>query len=165
MTYAFAVTRLVNPPGIEPIFTEEQFWKGLEFRMRNPAGFRPVSSSRTISDEGNKLVQEITVFNEVLMENFEIHPQIITYLESDAREHAYSELTIDSKLDHRVTNLLSYGPADELLLTFLISFGIVSSRIPDDEPKPSAKELNKLLGEYADRTIVILRQMVVEGKV
>jgi hypothetical protein len=35
-THAFAATRPVNPPGIEPIITEEQLWKGLEFKARNP---------------------------------------------------------------------------------------------------------------------------------
>jgi hypothetical protein len=27
---------MVNPPGVEPIITEEQLWKGLEFKARNP---------------------------------------------------------------------------------------------------------------------------------
>jgi hypothetical protein len=37
MPYAFAVTRPVNPPGVEPVITEEQLWKGLEYKARNPA--------------------------------------------------------------------------------------------------------------------------------
>jgi hypothetical protein len=35
--HSFAVTRPVNPPGAEPVLTEAQLWRGLEYKDRNPA--------------------------------------------------------------------------------------------------------------------------------
>jgi hypothetical protein len=36
MLYAFAASRPVNPSGVQPAITEEQLWKGLEYKARNP---------------------------------------------------------------------------------------------------------------------------------
>jgi hypothetical protein len=36
MAYSIAITRPVNPPGAVPVLTEEQVWKGLEYKARNP---------------------------------------------------------------------------------------------------------------------------------
>ncbi|KAJ7135853.1 hypothetical protein C8R44DRAFT_869550 [Mycena epipterygia] len=149
MSYAFAATRLVNPPGVEPVITEEQMFKGLEYKARNPAGFIPmISSSKTTSDEGNKVFREITVGGSILKEEIELHAATIAYFEMNTGQ--------------RVTNVISYGPADEMLLTYSFSNGIPG--IPADKPKPSASELNAMVGKALDRSIGIVRQMVQDGK-
>lgn len=56
MTYAFAATRPINPPGASPVLTEEQVWKALEFKARNPQAFVPmISSCKVVKDEGSKV--------------------------------------------------------------------------------------------------------------
>jgi hypothetical protein len=82
----------------------------------------------------------------------------------------------------RITNTISYGPNDELLLTytFFTWTGMWNLHTTDscnhpprsllapgaapDEPKPSAKELNEIVGRALHRGLDIIREMVKEGK-
>lgn len=43
-SYATAHTVPVNPPGASPVLTEEQVWKGLEYKARNPKVGQTVNS-------------------------------------------------------------------------------------------------------------------------
>ncbi|KAJ6571602.1 hypothetical protein B0H19DRAFT_1255561 [Mycena capillaripes] len=149
MAYAFAATRPVNPPGVEPVITEEQLWKGLEYKARNPVRFVPMmSASKTISEEGNKLVREMTIGNTTVKEETESHPATIIYMELSTGV--------------RMTNVISYGPNNELLLTYGFANGIPG--VAAEKPKPSAKELNVAVGEALERGLNIFREMVKEGK-
>ncbi|KAJ6608270.1 hypothetical protein B0H10DRAFT_2303130 [Mycena sp. CBHHK59/15] len=145
-TYSFATTRLVNQSGTEPVVTEEQLWKGLEFKARNPtARFRPDD----LFEQGcKKLVRELTVGTTVIREEIEVNEATIVYFEMDT--------------GLRVMNVISYGPNDELLLTYSFANGIPG--VPADKPKPSAKELNANIGKSVERGIAIIRQMAKEGK-
>ncbi|KAJ6529158.1 DUF1857-domain-containing protein, partial [Mycena vulgaris] len=151
MAYAFAITRPVNPPGVEPVITEEQLWKGLEYKARNPAAFIPrISSCKVTVDDGKKLVHEVT---------FGKSPQIIT---EDIQAHASTIVYFEMDTGMRVTNVISYGPGDEIFLTYCFANGIPG--VAADKPKPSAKELNANFGKSVERGIAVVRQMVKEGK-
>ena len=53
---SFASTRLINPPGVEPILTVEQVWKGLQKKAREPQRFVPaISECRIDNDQGNQV--------------------------------------------------------------------------------------------------------------
>ncbi|KAJ6484432.1 DUF1857-domain-containing protein [Mycena vitilis] len=151
MSYSFAATRPVNPPGVEPVLTEEQLWKGLEYKARNPVAFVPfLSASKTTFEEGNKLKHEMTVVNSntTVKEDVEIHAPAIVYLE------------LSSGI--RMTNIISYGPSDELFLTYAFANGIPG--VTPDRPKPSATELNATIDKALSRSLTIFRDMVKEGK-
>ncbi|KAJ6608279.1 hypothetical protein B0H10DRAFT_2068262 [Mycena sp. CBHHK59/15] len=150
-TYAFAASRPVNPSGAEPVITEEQLWKGLEYKARNPMAFVPmISSCKVTSDEGKKLVREVTFAGgpDVVVEEIEAHGATIVYFEMNT--------------GIRVTNVVSYGPNDEMLLTYGFANGIPG--VPADKPKPTAKELNATIGKSVERSIAVIRQMVQEEK-
>ncbi|KAJ6571584.1 hypothetical protein B0H19DRAFT_1130402 [Mycena capillaripes] len=151
MSYAFAATRPVNPPGVEPVITEEQLWKGLEYKARNPSAFVPmISSCKVTVDDGKKLVREVT---------FGSSPVIVT---EDIEAHAATIVYFEMNTGIRVTNVVSYGPNDEMLLTYGFANGIPG--IPADKPKPTAKELNAIVGKSVEGSIAVVRQMVKEGK-
>ncbi|KAJ7127781.1 hypothetical protein C8R44DRAFT_778791 [Mycena epipterygia] len=151
MAYSFAATRLVNPPGVEPVITEDQLWKALEFKARNPSAFVPMISSCKVSvDDGKKLVREVTFGSSpnIITEEIEAHHATIVYFEMNT--------------GIRVTNMISYGPGDEIFLTYGFANGILG--IPADKPKPSAKELNVTVGKSVEGSITVVRQMVRDGK-
>ncbi|KAJ7686170.1 hypothetical protein B0H17DRAFT_940664 [Mycena rosella] len=151
MAYAFAVTRPVNPPGAEPVITEEQLWKALEYKARNPSAFVPIISSCKVTvDDGKKLVREVTFGSspDIVTEEIQAHAATIVYFEMDTGT--------------RVTNVVSYGADDELLLTYGFANGIPG--IAADEPKPSAKELNARVGKSVEGSIAVVRQMLKDGK-
>ncbi|KAJ6517450.1 DUF1857-domain-containing protein [Mycena vitilis] len=156
MAYAFAVTRPVNPAGATPILTEAQLWKGLEYKARNPKPFLVnFQTSKIISETGNKFVLESTV---------ELPVRGSVVLKEDIELHAPTMVNFETDLDGlRVTNMISYGPAEELLMTWAFSNGIPG--VPADEPKPSAKELNERIGMVVERSLEIFRQLVKEGKI
>ncbi|KAJ7848646.1 pectin lyase fold/virulence factor [Mycena olivaceomarginata] len=172
MPYAFAATRPVNPPGAEPVLTEEQLWKGLEYKARNPGQFnlefwvflpthsvnnncpQPfipfISASKTTFEEGNKLVREVTLANpdhSILTESIETYAPTIVYFEM-------------KETGLRVTNTISYGPADELLLTYSFANGIPG--VAADKPKPSAKELNAGVDKALERSLSVIRGLGVQ---
>ncbi|KAJ7662795.1 DUF1857-domain-containing protein [Mycena polygramma] len=153
MTSAFAATRRVNPPGANPVLTEEQLWRGLEYRARHATLFIPnVTASKIITDEGNKVVQELTVENEdktetmVLTETITALPSTIMYYESSN--------------GMRIVALISRGAAGELLLTF----SFANRPLPPNKPQPTAEEDNARIGMIVEKTIAKFREMVSEGK-
>ncbi|KAJ7643254.1 hypothetical protein B0H17DRAFT_1216160 [Mycena rosella] len=151
MMYSFAITRPVNPPGAAPVLTEEQLWKGLEYKARNPAAFVPmISSSKTTFDEGNKLVRELTL------------PHSPDIIKEEIASHAATIMYFEMSTGLRITNVISYGPENELLLTYSFANGLPG--VPADKPKPSAEVLNAIIGKALSNGLVIFRQMVEEGK-
>ncbi|KAG6873096.1 hypothetical protein C0995_002939 [Termitomyces sp. Mi166 len=57
---SFSASRRVNPPGITPVLTEEQVWKGLGIKARNPQTFVPmITSCQVLSDDGTKAYFEM----------------------------------------------------------------------------------------------------------
>ncbi|KAJ7129086.1 DUF1857-domain-containing protein [Mycena filopes] len=150
MAYAFAATRPVNPPGAEPVLTEEQLWKGLEYKSRNPIVFFPmITGTNMKSDDGDKFERESTLDNgSVITEKVQMYAPTIAYVEMD--------------VGWRMTNVVSYGPADELLLTISSANGIPG--VAPDQPKPSAKELNVMTASALEKTLSVIRGLVKEGK-
>ncbi|KAJ7866686.1 hypothetical protein B0H13DRAFT_2561173 [Mycena leptocephala] len=141
MVYAFAATRPVNSSGVQPAITEEQLWKGLEYKARNPVPFVPVmSSSKTTFEEGNKLVRELTVTT----------ASSTTIMKEEIESYAATIMYFEINTGLRITHTISYGPNDELLLTYTFSNWTAPGAAPD-EPKPSAKELNEIVGRALDR--------------
>ncbi|KAJ7207235.1 DUF1857-domain-containing protein [Mycena pura] len=150
MPHAIAITRRVNPPGAEPAITEAQLWKALEFKARNPRAFVPmITSCKVTRDDGDELVREVTFEHspDVVVEKVYAYPATIVYFEMDTGK--------------RVTNVVSYGESGELLLTYAFGNGIPG--IPDDEPKPSAGDLNARMGKSVEGSIAVIRQMVEDG--
>ncbi|KAJ7436079.1 hypothetical protein B0H11DRAFT_2365881 [Mycena galericulata] len=146
-------TRPVNPPDAQPVLTEKQLWRGLEYRARNPALFLPnVPASKMITDDGNKIVQELTVENEdrteteVLTETVQAYPSTIMYHE------------VSNGL--RIVTVMSRGAAGELLLTF----SSANRELPASKPKPTAEEENARVGKVLEKTISMFREMASEGK-
>ncbi|KAJ7604257.1 DUF1857-domain-containing protein [Roridomyces roridus] len=149
MAHSFAITRPVNPPGVEPVLTEEQVWKGLKFKAHSPDVFVPmISACKTISEDGNKIVHEITVGPVTLTETAELHPNSVVYFE-------LSNGT-------RMTNVVSHGAGGEIFLTYCFANGLPG--VPNDKPKPSSEVLNATIGKSLEKSIEIIRQMVVDGK-
>ncbi|KAJ7051401.1 DUF1857-domain-containing protein [Mycena amicta] len=152
MPHAFAATRPVNPPGIEPVITEEQLWKALEYKARNPQAFVPmIISCKVTVDDGKKLVREVVFEDspEVVVETIDAYASTIVYFEMSSGK--------------RVTNTVSYGPNNELLLTYSFANGIPG--VPDDNPAPSKEEMNATLGNGVNHSIAVVRELVKAGKV
>ncbi|KAJ7025480.1 DUF1857-domain-containing protein [Mycena alexandri] len=150
MSNSFAVTRPVNPPGAEPVLTEAQLWKGLEYKARNAHAFIPgIVESKTIVDDGKKVENELkTADGRVVKDRIEVHAPTILYIESD--------------IGPRGTNIVSYEAAWELLLALSTANGIPG--IVPDAPKPSVEDLNARFGGAIEKNLSIIRDLLKAGK-
>ncbi|KAJ7274893.1 hypothetical protein C8J57DRAFT_1313027 [Mycena rebaudengoi] len=150
-TSVFAATRPVNPSGAAPSITEKQLWKGLEFKARNRASFAPnvIASSAITSDNGKNIVCELRMkcADLVVTEEIEFQESSIVYFKH--------------KTGDRATSMISYGPADELLLTISVAYACSTGMF---EGYTSTKELNARLGKEVKHDLDLIRQMVKEGK-
>ncbi|EDR09413.1 uncharacterized protein LACBIDRAFT_293900 [Laccaria bicolor S238N-H82] len=148
----FAASRHVNPPGAEPRLSEEQVWKGLELKARQPENFVAViSSCDVLSDTGTKVTREVYFGNNPPMkEEVELHHGTIAYFDAEAA-------------GIRITNVLSYDANNELVLTFSYAGGIPGFT-PVGELHPSPHELNRAVGVGVDLTIERIRELVKEGE-
>ncbi|KAJ7686236.1 hypothetical protein B0H17DRAFT_1137093 [Mycena rosella] len=87
-------------------------------------------------------------FPDVFTEIFEAHAATIMYCEMDTGK--------------RVMNVVSYGPDDEMFLAYGFANGIPG--VAADQPKPSAKDLNGIIGKTLKEAIALVRQMIKERK-
>lgn len=49
-----AVTLPINPPSASFALSQEQVWKGLDIKARNPMGFVPISACEIVEDNGER---------------------------------------------------------------------------------------------------------------
>ncbi|KAF8952771.1 hypothetical protein BDZ97DRAFT_1930328 [Flammula alnicola] len=149
----FAASRQVNPPGVSPKLTEEQVWKGLQKKVRQPIGFvAPITACEIISDTGNKVVRSVTFRDGLVMqEEIDLYEGTIAYFDA-------------SSTGIRITNTVSYDKDNEMILTFSFAGGIpgFTSNLPAGE-RPSAKDLNAAIGPGVEHTINRIRELVVDG--
>ncbi|GAA6017278.1 hypothetical protein JCM11491_000616 [Sporobolomyces phaffii] len=147
---SFACTRPVNPPGVEPVLSEDQVWRGLEQKARNPILFvAAITSCEVVKDEGNKVTRLVSINGgEKLREEIESYPNAVIYFDFADKPN-------------RVLNLLSHGPTGELLLTYSFAGGIPGS---DPTVKRSVAEKNAMVGGIIDHTLDVIRDLVKDGK-
>ncbi|BGP17871.1 hypothetical protein JCM10213_008332 [Rhodosporidiobolus nylandii] len=163
---SFAATRLINPPGSEPRLTEDQVWRGLEKKAREPGRFiKAVKECRVVKDgqgkitrvvrfvEGPEKREEIQLFAPTII-YFDMYPSTSSSPSSGAAEEPIA----------RIANALSYGPppANDLLLTF--TFSMLPHVSDEQAANMSREELNKIVGDGVEMAIEVIRDMVREGE-
>ncbi|PPQ63441.1 hypothetical protein CVT24_004973, partial [Panaeolus cyanescens] len=145
-------SRLVNPPGVTPIISEEQLWKGLETKARDPQQFvPPISECKIQSDTGDKVVRIVRFGGgEPVQEDILIYQPSILYFDSPDK-------------GHRVTNVVSYNEENEMVLTFSFAGGFPSKIPLKDNATPA--EVNAVIGQAVESTLKKIRELVNEGKI
>ncbi|GAA5833044.1 hypothetical protein JCM11251_006492 [Rhodosporidiobolus azoricus] len=159
-----AFTRPVNPPGHDgPTISEEQLWKGLDFKAKNPKEFVPaITECEVVEEEGNRVVRVVRFGDgPKKREEITVFPPTIAYFEMYPAD---TPSTSSSLPEVRITNVVSYGPppANELLLTF--SFSSIPGVPEEQEKGKSREELNEQIGKGVEHSIEVIRKMVQEGK-
>ncbi|GAA5990149.1 hypothetical protein JCM10908_005845 [Rhodotorula pacifica] len=167
---SFAATRLINPPGVEPVLSVDQVWKGLQRKARDPKRFVPaITECRVDREEGNKMTriarfgegtpemrEEVTAFDNCIV-YFET-----TSLSEPARADSDPDFTSDPHRT-RITNTISYGPSNELFLTF--SFAPRMPHVSDEQAQGmSQEEINGIVGKGVQQTVDVIREMVRAGE-
>ncbi|KWU40968.1 DUF1857-domain-containing protein [Rhodotorula sp. JG-1b] len=161
---SFASTRLINPPGVEPILTVEQVWKGLQKKAREPQRFVPaISECRIDNDQGNQMTR-IVRFGEgtpEMREEISAFEDCIVYFEASSASEPPSTSSDPDRI--RITNTISHGPADELFLTF--TFAPRMPHLSDEQAASmSRQQINAIVGQGVQQTVDVIREMARAGE-
>ncbi|KAJ7152358.1 hypothetical protein C8R46DRAFT_1042649 [Mycena filopes] len=112
MAHLFAATRPVNPPGAEPVLTEAQLWRAWSISCETHSRVPGCQVTVANTDPSASLVREMTFVDGRAFEvTVESHAPTIMYFETSTGV--------------RITNLITYGADDELLLTYSFANGRV----------------------------------------
>ncbi|TFK22361.1 DUF1857-domain-containing protein [Coprinopsis marcescibilis] len=147
----FASSRRVNPPGVSPVLTAEQVWKGLQIKARDPISFvAAISSCKIVEDNGDEFVREVVFGNNPpVQEKIRMYKGAIAFFDmKDPNIH--------------ITNTLSVDENDDLILTFAFAGGVPGYH--SKEP-PTLQNLNKSVGNGPAITITRIRELVQEGTI
>ncbi|GAA5878282.1 hypothetical protein JCM3774_001140 [Rhodotorula dairenensis] len=185
---SFASTRLVNPPGVEPVLSVQQVWRGLQRKAREPKRFVPaISECRVHREEGNKvrgrssttyerngggttdLLPEVRFGDGTpeMREEITAFDNCIVYFETTsaslpARPDSDPDLETDPHRT-RITNTISHGPENELFLTF--TFAPRMPHLSDDKAaQMTDEEINAVVGNGVQQTVDVIREMVRAGE-
>ncbi|EIN04154.1 DUF1857-domain-containing protein [Punctularia strigosozonata HHB-11173 SS5] len=151
MVSALAATVPVNPPGATPVLSEAQVWEGLGIKARNPKSFvAAITHCELVYDSPNKVTRRVKFGEDAPLatEEIELHEPAIAYFEVS--------------LGNRITNIVSYSPSGELLLTFSFANGIPG--VPTDEATPNVQIAKGLAGGI-QHSIDRIRELVVDGTI
>jgi len=143
----------VNPPGVEPVLSREQVWRGLVMKAENALPFVPaMQACNVVSQSENGLLREITLGGNTFREQITFTPQV---------EVMFERVGTTSNAGW-ITNVISESDHG-LLLTF--TFGLV---FPDVEPGSDAEKQkgDSLKSDYLGSigaTLRIVRNLLAEG--
>jgi hypothetical protein len=148
---SIAASRLVNPPQEEVKISLEQLWKALELKVRQPQDFvAQFAKCDVVSDDGHKVVRKAhTKTGMVVDETCYLYEPTMVYFDGDIR----------------VTNVVSYNEAGELILTYTFVNGIPGPASTGEMNTQERQEKGVQIGEGAvEHTLKQVRKMIKEGK-
>jgi hypothetical protein len=152
--YAMSAAVQVNPPGVEPVLSREQVWRGLVMKAENALPFVPsMQACNVVSRTENGLLREIMLGGNRFREQITFTPEV---------EVVFERVGTTSNAGW-ITNVISESDHG-LLLTF--TFGLV---FPDVEPGSAAEKQrgDSLKSDYLGAigaTLRTVRKLLTEGK-
>ncbi|KAJ7136186.1 hypothetical protein C8R46DRAFT_1234714 [Mycena filopes] len=140
------------------------------FAATRPVFVPNLSASKDTYDEGNKVVSSKQTLQLLSRTSTCCRNKLVremTFVDGKAFEvkvesHSPTIMYFETSTGMRITNVISYGTDNELLLTYAFANGL--PYVPAEQPKPSAKALNVMLAKDLDRTLTMFREAVKEGK-
>ena len=148
--YAVSATREVNPPGIVPVVTAEQVWRGLVMKAENAVPFvTAMEQCRVLERYHDGFLREIVLRGVRMTERITFTPPVEVYFER-IEAQGY---------DGWITNLLSESDRG-LMLTFTFAVGFPGVEPNSAEEKRRGDEVKASYLSAVDTTLVAVRQLV-----
>ncbi len=150
--YAISVSMEVNPPGVKPVLTLGEVWRGLEIKAEDPVAFVPgMESCKIVNRTNDGFVREVVVRGKTFQEALTFTPPVqIRYKRLKSEDSGW------------IMNTLSEGPTG-FLLTYTIALSFTGVWPGTEEEKKKGEEV---LFNYANalrQTIELLRARAAEG--
>lgn len=152
--YAMSAAVEVNPPGVEPVLSREQVWRGLVMKAENALPFVPsMQACDVVSRTDNGLLREIKLGGNTFREQITFTPEV---------EVMFERVGTTTNAGW-ITNVISESDRG-LLLTF--TFGLV---FPGVEPGSAAEKQkgDSLKSDYLGAigaTLRTVRKLISEGR-
>ncbi|KAH6844589.1 hypothetical protein B0I37DRAFT_446606 [Chaetomium sp. MPI-CAGE-AT-0009] len=152
VTFNFAYTAPINPPGASPILTPAQVWTGLQYKVRRAEKFVPViTACQVLSEEqagdGTHVITRLATFRAGA------GPKGGGTVREECRLYAPCRIDFLQEDGTMVGNYVSSGPGGELMMTYVFEWRVEGV----EEGGERARELE---GEY-----VKMAKIAVEGSI
>ncbi|KAK3290917.1 uncharacterized protein B0H64DRAFT_331599 [Chaetomium fimeti] len=155
VTFNFAYTAPINPPGATPTLTPAQVWTGLQYKVRRAEKFVPViTACEVVSEEkpaagtdGAHVITRLATFREGA------GPKGGGTIREVCRLYAPCRIDFVQEDGTTVGNYVSLGPEGELMMTYVFEWRVEGV----EEGGEKARELE---GGY-----VKMAKMAVEGSI
>ncbi|EIN05083.1 hypothetical protein PUNSTDRAFT_146010 [Punctularia strigosozonata HHB-11173 SS5] len=150
---SISATRPVNPPGCSTVLTEAQLWAGLEIKIRDPTTFvETVTYCELAEDHGDQIVRKVKFGNdpELVSEPCWFYPNTMargTYPNGGF-----------------VEDVVSYGPNDELYLSFNC-IDVLPGELNGGPEPPPPNVVAARVGAEIERALRRIRELVEDGTI
>ncbi|KAI1323788.1 DUF1857-domain-containing protein [Xylariaceae sp. FL0255] len=163
-TLNLAYTAPINRPGASPVLTQAQVWEGLKMKVKRAQEF--VSAIKTCEVHGE---ETLPTGNLQVTRTVSFAPTASHGAHTTAKEvcvhYAPCRVVFNQEDGSTVTNIVSKGPEDELLMSYVFEW-----RHPDvEEGSEQAAKLHEAHAKMAkivvESSIDTIRRFVAEGKI
>jgi len=153
--YAIAATREINPPGLVPVLTADQVWRGLVMKAENAVSFvHAMEHCRVLERYDDGFLREIVLRGVRMTERITLTPPVEILFE---RVEAQG-------FDGWVSNLISESERGLLLtFTFAVGFPGVAPNSAEERRRGDVVRANYL--SAVDTTLVAVRLMAANGQI
>lgn len=150
--YAISVSMEVNPPGVKPLLTLGELWRGLEAKAEDPVPFVPgMESCKIVDRTDDGFIREVVVRGNTFQEALTFTPPVqIRYKRLKGEDSGW------------IMNTLSEGPTG-FLLTYTIALSFTGVWPGSDEEKQKGDEVLINYANALRQTLESIRSRMAEG--
>ncbi len=150
--YALSYTTEVNPPGVLPVLTREQVWRGLEMKAENALPFvKGMTKCEVIERSGNQILRDVIFAGSEHRERITLHAPVQVFFERVGETGVIENIISDSERG--------------LLLTFMFALGFPGTEPGSAAERDKGESMKHAYIGAVGATLDRVRQMVKDGEI
>ncbi|PSS36796.1 hypothetical protein PHLCEN_2v1340 [Hermanssonia centrifuga] len=155
MKFHSAHTAIVNPPSASPVITQEQLWKALQQKARDPLRFVPVIETCDVIKEDTGGLTRVVTFKPGTGPPGKITEVVV--FAGQVKADFYME-----DIGTSISNIISLGDGGDtdMYLTFTFTWNFPEIQEGSEEATTKAKQLTEVSKNAAAHTVKQVREML-----
>jgi hypothetical protein len=150
--YALSYTTEVNPPGVLPVLTREQIWRGLEMKAENALPFvKGMTKCEVIERSGNQILRDVIFAGSEHRERITLHAPVQVLFERVGEGGVIENIISDSERG--------------LMLTFMFSLAFPGTEPGSAAEREKGESMKHAYIGAVGATLDRVRQMVKDGEI
>ena len=152
--YALSASVEINPPGVTPVLTVEQMWRGLVMKAENALPFvHAMEACRVLERYPDGFLREIKLRGVLMKERITFTPPVeVDFERVDAQGY-----------DGWITNVISES-AKGLMLTFTFAVGFPGAAAGSEAEREQGDAVRASYASAVESTLAATRRLVSENR-